>query len=97
VGRAKLAMPKHPTHKAVKFSTMETAYGAPFFRDALSRGLTDSQLSAAQIEREGNTFDVSFNAVPVFQRIKFSTSDHTPMTDRPILLLILSMASLRRS
>ncbi|KAJ7904837.1 hypothetical protein B0H13DRAFT_1560782, partial [Mycena leptocephala] len=28
-----------------------------------------------QIEREANNFDVSFNAVPVFQRIKFSTSD----------------------
>ncbi|KAJ6533574.1 hypothetical protein B0H19DRAFT_964937 [Mycena capillaripes] len=74
----KLIMAKHPTHKSVKFSTLEAAYGASFFRDALSRyivGLTDPGISAAQIERESNSFDVSFNAVPVFQRIKFSTSD----------------------
>ncbi|KAJ7504715.1 hypothetical protein B0H11DRAFT_1614059, partial [Mycena galericulata] len=71
-------MPKHPTHKAIKFTTLETDYGAPFFRDALSRyivQLTDPTLSSAQIERESNSFDVPFNAVPVFQRIKFSTSD----------------------
>ncbi|KAJ7906687.1 hypothetical protein B0H13DRAFT_1880374 [Mycena leptocephala] len=37
--------------------------------------LEPSELSAAQIERQANSFDVSFNAVPVFQRIKFSTSD----------------------
>ncbi|KAJ6596504.1 hypothetical protein B0H10DRAFT_1828268, partial [Mycena sp. CBHHK59/15] len=74
----KLTMPKHPTHKAVKFTTLETMYGAPFFRDALTRyivQLTDPELSSAQIEREARSFDVTFNAVPVFQRIKFSTSD----------------------
>ncbi|KAJ7429776.1 hypothetical protein B0H11DRAFT_1766431, partial [Mycena galericulata] len=74
----KLTMPKHPTHKAIKFTTLETDYGAPFFRDALSRyivQLTDPTLSSAQIERESNSYDVPFNAVPVFQRIKFSTSD----------------------
>ncbi|KAJ7805028.1 hypothetical protein B0H14DRAFT_3773129 [Mycena olivaceomarginata] len=74
----KLTMPKHPTYKAVKFTTLETAYGASFFRDALSRyivQLTDPNLTSAQIEREANSFDVPFNAVPVFQRIKFSTSD----------------------
>ncbi|KAJ7753261.1 hypothetical protein B0H16DRAFT_1663010 [Mycena metata] len=68
----KLIMAKHPTYKAVKFSALETAYGAPFFRDCLSRyivGLTDPGLSPAQVEREANSFDVSFNAVP------FSTSD----------------------
>ncbi|KAJ7896209.1 hypothetical protein B0H13DRAFT_2523416, partial [Mycena leptocephala] len=74
----KLTMPKHPTHKAVKFATLETEYGAPFFRDALSRyivQLTEPALTAAQIEREAISFDVPFNSVPVFQRIKFSTSD----------------------
>ncbi|KAF7366470.1 hypothetical protein MSAN_00904000 [Mycena sanguinolenta] len=73
-----LSMSKHPTHKSVKFSTLETTYGASFFRDALSRyvvGLIEPELSAAQIEREANSFDVPFNAVPVFQRIKFTTSD----------------------
>ncbi|KAJ7862346.1 hypothetical protein B0H14DRAFT_3084655 [Mycena olivaceomarginata] len=32
-------------------------------------------LTAAQIEREAISFDVPFTVVPVFQRIKFSTSD----------------------
>ncbi|KAJ7821262.1 hypothetical protein B0H14DRAFT_2831726 [Mycena olivaceomarginata] len=74
----KLTMPKHPTHKSIKFSVLETTYGASFFRDALSRyiiGLIEPQLTAAQIERDANSFDVPFNGVPVFQRIKFSTSD----------------------
>ncbi|KAJ7302587.1 hypothetical protein DFH08DRAFT_918911 [Mycena albidolilacea] len=74
----KLTMPKHPTHKAVKFTTLETAYGAPFFRDALSRyivQLTDPSLTLNQIEHEANSFDVPFNSLPVFQRVKFSTSD----------------------
>ncbi|KAJ7841520.1 hypothetical protein B0H14DRAFT_3694203 [Mycena olivaceomarginata] len=74
----KLSMAKHPTHKSVKFNTLETEYGATFFRDALSRyivGLTDPELTTKQIERESNSFDVPFNAVPVFQRIKFTAAD----------------------
>jgi hypothetical protein len=74
----KLTMPKHPTRKAVKFTTLETEYGAPFFRDALSRyivQLNDPTLTAAEIEREATSFDVPFNSLPVFHRIKFSTSD----------------------
>ncbi|KAJ7814278.1 hypothetical protein B0H14DRAFT_2376094, partial [Mycena olivaceomarginata] len=46
----KLIMPKHPTYKAVKLTTLETAYGASFFCDALSRyivQLTDSTLTSA--------------------------------------------------
>ncbi|KAJ7920235.1 hypothetical protein B0H13DRAFT_2423708 [Mycena leptocephala] len=34
----KLTIPKHPPHKVVKFSALETAYETSFFRDALSRG-----------------------------------------------------------
>ncbi|KAF7337296.1 hypothetical protein MSAN_02282200 [Mycena sanguinolenta] len=74
----KLSMSKHPTHKSIKFSLLETNYGASFFRDALSRyivGLINPNLTPAQIECEANGFDVPFNAVPVFHRIKFSTSD----------------------
>ncbi|KAJ7847290.1 hypothetical protein B0H13DRAFT_2406447 [Mycena leptocephala] len=74
----KLTMPKHPTRKAVKFTTLETEYGAPFFRDALSRyivQLNDPTLTAAEIEHEAASFDVPFNSLPVFHRIKFSTSD----------------------
>ncbi|KAJ7468863.1 hypothetical protein B0H11DRAFT_1627870, partial [Mycena galericulata] len=37
--------------------------------------LTDPSLTRAQIERDSNSFEVPFNAVPVFQKIKFTTSD----------------------
>ncbi|KAJ7919735.1 hypothetical protein B0H13DRAFT_1868316 [Mycena leptocephala] len=73
-----LKMAKHPTRKSVKFSTLETTYGASFFRDALSRyiiELLDPTLTRAQIERDANSFEVPFNAVPVFQKIKFTASD----------------------
>ncbi|KAJ7100980.1 hypothetical protein B0H15DRAFT_770315 [Mycena belliarum] len=74
----KLSMAKNPTHKAIKFTTLETAYGATFFRDALSRyiiQLANPQLTRAQIERDSAGFVIPFNAVPVFQNIKFTTSD----------------------
>ncbi|KAJ7136421.1 hypothetical protein C8R43DRAFT_1089450 [Mycena crocata] len=74
----KLSMAKHPTRKAVKFADLETTYGAAFFRDALARyiiQLTDPTLTRAQIERDSNSFEVPFNRVPVFQTIKFTTSD----------------------
>ncbi|KAJ7782081.1 hypothetical protein B0H14DRAFT_3585698 [Mycena olivaceomarginata] len=67
-----------PPPPAVKFTTLETAYGATFFRDALSRyilQLSDPALSRSQIERESASFEVPFNAIPVFQNIKFTTSD----------------------
>ncbi|KAJ7871067.1 hypothetical protein B0H13DRAFT_2555721 [Mycena leptocephala] len=51
---------------------------SPFFRDALSCyivQLNDPTLTAAEIEREATSFDVPFNSLLVFHRIKFSTSD----------------------
>ncbi|KAJ7315113.1 hypothetical protein DFH08DRAFT_711911 [Mycena albidolilacea] len=89
-----LTMSKHPTHKAVKFATLEDTYGAPFFRDCLSRyiiGLTDPDLSPAQVEQEANAFDVPFNAVPVFQRIKFSSSDPYGSANGPTVSIVDSI------
>jgi hypothetical protein len=74
----KIKMAKHPTRKSVKFTTLETTYGASFFRDALSRyiiQLLDPTLTRAQVEQDANSFEVPFNAVPVFQKIKFTASD----------------------
>jgi hypothetical protein len=74
----KRLMARHPTRKAVKFTTLETEYRATFFRDALSRyilQLIDPMLTRSQIERDSNSFEVPFNRVPVFQNIKFTTSD----------------------
>ncbi|KAJ6561835.1 hypothetical protein B0H19DRAFT_1068557 [Mycena capillaripes] len=89
----KLTMPKNPAHKSVKFNILETTYGATFFRDALSCyviGLTEPESSSRQVEREANSFDVPFNGVPVFQRIKFSTSDPYG-NDGPIDSIVDSM------
>ncbi|KAJ7606706.1 hypothetical protein FB45DRAFT_1040949 [Roridomyces roridus] len=71
-------MAKNPTHKAIKFSSLERDYGAHFFRDALSRylvQLSNPDMSSRQIERKAITLEVPFNTVPTFQRIKFSTPD----------------------
>ncbi|KAF7334798.1 hypothetical protein MSAN_02366400 [Mycena sanguinolenta] len=89
----KLTMSKHPTHKSIKFSLLETNYGASFFCDALSRyivGLINPNLTPAQIEREANGFDVPFNAVPVFHKTKFSTSDPYINT-KPVNLIVDSI------
>ncbi|KAJ7203429.1 hypothetical protein C8J57DRAFT_1101231 [Mycena rebaudengoi] len=74
----KITMAKNPSRKSVKFSSVEEAYGATFFRDALARyivQLTDPELNSAQTERAANNFDLPFNSIPVFQNIKFSTTD----------------------
>ncbi|KAJ7901412.1 hypothetical protein B0H13DRAFT_1461696, partial [Mycena leptocephala] len=72
-----------PTHKAVRLTRLVTDYGAKFFRDALARyvvHLKFPDLSHPQIERRSQDLTFSFNSVPVFQRIKFTTED--PYTAR---------------
>ncbi|KAJ7463807.1 hypothetical protein B0H11DRAFT_2309570 [Mycena galericulata] len=74
----KLVMPKHPTRKSVKFSVIQRDYGAKFFPEALSRyvaQLSEPNLTRTQLEHAANNVDLFFNSLPVFQRIKFSTSD----------------------
>ncbi|KAJ7918864.1 hypothetical protein B0H13DRAFT_2433854 [Mycena leptocephala] len=78
-----LKMTKNPTHKAVRLSRLVTDYGAKFFRDALARyvvHLNFPDLSHPQIEHSSQDLTFSFNPVPVFQRIKFTTED--PYTAR---------------
>ncbi|KAJ7913421.1 hypothetical protein B0H13DRAFT_2232321 [Mycena leptocephala] len=73
-----LKMTKNPTHKAVRLSRLVTDYGAKFFRDALARyvvHLNFPGLSHPQIEHRSQDLTFSFNSVPVFQRIKFTTED----------------------
>ncbi|KAJ6586589.1 hypothetical protein B0H10DRAFT_1675343, partial [Mycena sp. CBHHK59/15] len=72
----KLVMPKHPTHKSVKFRSIETHYGAKLFPEALSRyiaQLSDPNLSRRQLDNVH--VNLLFNSLPVFQRIKFSATD----------------------
>ncbi|KAJ7877295.1 hypothetical protein B0H13DRAFT_1893303 [Mycena leptocephala] len=71
-------MPKHPTQKYVKFRVIEQDFGAKFFTEALTRYVAElsyQTLTRNQLENAANDVDLFFNSLPVFQRIKFSTSD----------------------
>ncbi|KAJ7816576.1 hypothetical protein B0H14DRAFT_3111685 [Mycena olivaceomarginata] len=79
----RLKMAKNPTLKAVRLTRLVTDYGAKFFRDALARyvvQLNYPTLSRAQVEARSQDLSFSFNSVPVFHRIKFTTED--PYTAR---------------
>ncbi|KAJ7342729.1 hypothetical protein DFH08DRAFT_1011044 [Mycena albidolilacea] len=78
-----LKMAKNPTLKAVRLTHLVTEYGAKFFHDALARyvvQLNYPTLSRAQVETRSQDLSFSFNSVPVFHRIKFTTED--PYTAR---------------
>ncbi|KAJ7673177.1 hypothetical protein DFH06DRAFT_1266823 [Mycena polygramma] len=72
----RLKMTNNPTLKAVRLTRLVTDYGAKFFRDALARyvvQLNYPTLSRAQVEARSRDLNFSFNSVPVFHRIKFTT------------------------
>ncbi|KAJ7731745.1 hypothetical protein B0H16DRAFT_1772455 [Mycena metata] len=78
-----LKMTKNPTLKAVRLTSVATDYGATFFRDALARYVTHLSyptLSAAQVEARSQDLTFSFNSIPIFHRIKYTTED--PYTAR---------------
>ncbi|KAJ6617740.1 hypothetical protein B0H10DRAFT_1796823, partial [Mycena sp. CBHHK59/15] len=79
----RLKMTKHPTLKSVRLTRLVDDYGATFFRDALARyvcRLNEPHLSTDQVERHSQDLTFSFNTLPVFHRIKFTTQD--PYTAR---------------
>ncbi|KAJ7787065.1 hypothetical protein B0H14DRAFT_3095490 [Mycena olivaceomarginata] len=71
VYKRRLKMTENPTLKAVQLTHLVTDYGAKFFRDALARYF---------IQLNYHTLSFSFNSIPVFHRIKFTTED--PYTAR---------------
>lgn len=78
-----LKMTKNPTLKAVRLTRLVADYGATFFRDALARYVTHLNfptLSPSQVEARSQDLTFSFNSIPVFHRIKFTTED--PYTAR---------------
>ncbi|KAJ7862972.1 hypothetical protein B0H13DRAFT_1899820 [Mycena leptocephala] len=78
-----LEMTKHPTLKSVRLTRLVTDYGATYFRDALARyvvHLNDPELSRRQVEEKSQDLGFSFNSVPAYHRIKFTTPD--PYTAR---------------
>ncbi|KAJ7715882.1 hypothetical protein B0H16DRAFT_1804709 [Mycena metata] len=74
----RLKMTNNPTLKAVRLTSVATDYGTMFFRDALARYATHLNyptLSAAQVEARSQDLTFSFNSIPIFHRIKFTTED----------------------
>ncbi|KAJ7213561.1 hypothetical protein GGX14DRAFT_534208 [Mycena pura] len=73
-----LLMAKYPTLKAVRIQRLIKDYGAKSFRDALARfAIRHSQptLSRAEVDARARHFNLPFNAVAVYHRIKFTTPD----------------------
>ncbi|KAJ7724958.1 hypothetical protein DFH07DRAFT_871823 [Mycena maculata] len=79
----KLKMTKHLTLKSIRMPRLVTDYGATFFHDALARfvvHLNHPELSHSQVEAKSQDLAFSFNTIPVYHRIKFTTED--PYTAR---------------
>ncbi|PPR02155.1 hypothetical protein CVT26_012116 [Gymnopilus dilepis] len=73
-----LQMAKHPTHRAVPLSEIQTKYGATLFVPALSRFVAQYQnptFSKAQVETASHSVHVPFAKIAVFHRLKFVCYD----------------------
>nr|GAT45202.1 predicted protein [Mycena chlorophos] len=74
----KLVMVKHPTRKSVKITSLQRDYGATYFVEALRRYvalMNEPTLTRTQLETAAGDVTVRFSALPVFHRIKYTTSD----------------------
>ncbi|KAF7303411.1 hypothetical protein MIND_00569600 [Mycena indigotica] len=74
----KLVMAKNPTKKSVRFSILQTEYGAADFTNALKQYIAfvnEPGLNRQQLARAAENIHLFFNSVPVFQRIKFTALD----------------------
>jgi hypothetical protein len=71
-------MTKHPSKKNVKFSTLISDYGAYSFRNALAQFIVQCQnptLCGAQLQAKMTNIQFPFNAVHVYNRIKYTSYD----------------------
>jgi hypothetical protein len=89
-----LKMTRHPSAKAVRFTTLMNDYGASFFPDALARylvSLAHPTLSQRQIEQCALHFALPFQKVPVFHRIKFTSVDMYATQQRQVPTVVDSI------
>ncbi|KAN0142113.1 hypothetical protein V8E53_000575 [Lactarius tabidus] len=73
-----LKMARHPTAKAVTFDNLSAQYGAVEFQDCLADFIAQvnyPSASAAVLHARSADTLLPFRAVPVFHRIKFTSSD----------------------
>ncbi|PPQ97936.1 hypothetical protein CVT26_002941 [Gymnopilus dilepis] len=78
IPQRRLRMAKHPTHRAVPLSDIQTKYGAMQFVPALSRFVSQYQnpaFSKAQVEAASHSVHIPFAKIAVFHRIKFVSYD----------------------
>lgn len=69
---------RYPSAKAVKLEDIKVRYGATHFRDALSRFVVDVNqpgLTRQQAERAASRIFFSFQAVPVYHKVKIAVED----------------------
>ena len=76
--KPRIEMTRHPTVNSVPLTTVTSAYGAKFFRDALARYVVQKNNPAftdAQVERHSASVHIPMQKVPVFHKVKFWVSD----------------------
>jgi len=74
-----LKMTQHPTVKAVTFEELASRYGAVDFQDALADFIASVNYpgaTAARLRTRGANTLLPFRSVPVFHRIKFTSTSH---------------------
>ncbi|KAJ7239693.1 hypothetical protein C8J57DRAFT_1438986 [Mycena rebaudengoi] len=70
----------HPSKKAVSFNTLVHDYGAVNFRDAIARYVVttnDPAMSSRDVEAYASNLAMPFRTVPVYDKIKYTTT-HLP-------------------
>ena len=86
-----LQMAKHPTCKAVSFEVLAEQYGAVEFQDALADYIAHINypgVSAATLRARASDTLIPFRTVPVFHRIKFTStcdSDKSEIVDSAVI------------
>jgi hypothetical protein len=84
-------MTKHPTCKAVSFEDLAEQYGAVEFQDALAdyiAHINHPGASAATLRAKASDTLIPFRAIPVFHRIKFTSthnSDKSEILDSAVI------------
>ncbi|KAF8264336.1 hypothetical protein EI94DRAFT_1703320 [Lactarius quietus] len=77
-------MAKHPSVKAVSFNDLAHNYGAVDFQDALADFIAQTNhptISGAMLFKLAANTLIPFRSVPVYHKIKFSTSNGSEIVD----------------
>ncbi|KAH9846211.1 hypothetical protein C2E23DRAFT_602675 [Lenzites betulinus] len=76
--KPRISMTRHPSVKAVRFDHVVCDYGASYFRDALTRFVTEKNspgMTMQQVELASGGVYFDFAAVPTYHKIKLMLND----------------------